>query len=343
MTCEHAAALAEQLESGGLEEHQRAALERHLAGCEHCSNLYGWQLQLSALLREGLEEPPPGFAAAVMARIAAEPAPGTAPTPAPGRRGPRVRARWMAGLAAAVLLVAIAPTALKTLRLAGSTQDLSAPESAAEGAAPELFSGALQDDSPTGDRAPGQPADDSQMADDPPSNPPSDPADSALSKAERLSPPETSAAADGAQTPSAPAEEQQNAVLQTENEAGEAGEADSPAEAPMVTMALLPDSLADALPEPAPETRPQSPAGAGAASAAGAAQPEQATVAGAAEIDWIAILPTALLQQPEDVAEVQIQETPPEQYEEHIAAEGADYYVLQAEQGYLLIVVYHPE
>ena len=334
--------MVQLLDSGDLSPEQRALLEQHMAQCEHCRNLYGWQLQLSKLLREELEEPPAGFAAAVMARGAQEPVPGTAPEAVPPRQTKRrAPMRLLAGLAAALLLVAVAPTALQVLNTGMGAKDQVLEEGeAATGlldATPEAADMALF--SLTGE--PEDIADDidiDEQADSTTAEPASVERNTggAVQKAEADSGAVAAvqnnsmadSSADTRSEPGTQPDSEPNAEFATQPSPAMAATQDQPMLAQM-ELPVVPEG-ADSL---APEAEGLMPETASCSLGGGIGLDE----------DWTLIFPTALLSSPADVLELLIWDAPPEEYAEHIAADTVDYYVLAVEEGYLLVAVLRSE
>ena len=103
--CEEFRELASDFVDERLEGDDLLRLEEHFEACEGCRRFEAGLRRLRQLLRAGaavqpLRRPPPGFAAALTARLAREAAPAAIPFP-PRARPARLRARALAGLAAA--------------------------------------------------------------------------------------------------------------------------------------------------------------------------------------------------------------------------------------------------
>ena len=45
---------------------------QHMSGCRTCNERYGWQFQLWWLMRDAMEEPPPGLADRIMLEVRAQ-------------------------------------------------------------------------------------------------------------------------------------------------------------------------------------------------------------------------------------------------------------------------------
>src|SRR2546423_1020254 len=90
---------------GRLDSRERAAFERHLAGCEPCQRELEELRGMPGLLGEAAApvEVPVGLESRVLAAIAREPRPGRERPPLGSRRvGPRWRTSWALGAAAAL-------------------------------------------------------------------------------------------------------------------------------------------------------------------------------------------------------------------------------------------------
>lgn len=83
---------------------------QHTLCCEACKESFGWQLQLSWLLLDAMEEPPPGFTERVMAAVSGQKTPTPIKTPWWKRR------RVLAALAAALVVVVLSPAALRAVQ-----------------------------------------------------------------------------------------------------------------------------------------------------------------------------------------------------------------------------------
>ena len=116
---------------------ERGALREHICSCERCAQAFAWQFTLSGLVNE-LEEvdPPEGFSERVMQAVRAEAAEsGAAAEYTDLKQKKRHVLNWtrrMGAVAAALLVIAMAPTALRVVRQKGA-----APEQAADSAAVE--------------------------------------------------------------------------------------------------------------------------------------------------------------------------------------------------------------
>ena len=105
--CEESRELASAFVDERLEGADLLGLEAHLEACAACRRFEAGLRRLRQLLRaaaevEPLRRPPPGFAAAVAARLAREAAPAVVPFTRPARRPLRALAGLAAAAAAAV-------------------------------------------------------------------------------------------------------------------------------------------------------------------------------------------------------------------------------------------------
>jgi hypothetical protein len=108
MSCEQLRELASELAIGIADGQQRDAALRHAAACPGCRRLLA---ELSSVVDDLLllapsQEPPPGFAARTVARIAPPAARRHWRAPRPATRHPRGRRRWVPRLAVATSIVA---------------------------------------------------------------------------------------------------------------------------------------------------------------------------------------------------------------------------------------------
>ncbi|MBQ3390915.1 MAG: hypothetical protein IJG56_00730 [Clostridia bacterium] len=116
---------------------ERGALREHICSCERCAQAFAWQFTLSGLVNE-LEEvdPPEGFSERVMQAVRAEAAASDAAVEHIAlKQKKRHVLNWtrrMGAVAAALLVIAMAPTALRVIGQKGA-----APEQAADSAAVE--------------------------------------------------------------------------------------------------------------------------------------------------------------------------------------------------------------
>jgi predicted anti-sigma-YlaC factor YlaD len=106
--CEEFRELASAYADDRLEREDLLRLDRHLGECPGCREFERGVRRSRELLLAGeavspLRRPPPGFAGAVMRRVAAEAGPGTRVVPFPAARPPRL---W-AGLAVAAAAAAV--------------------------------------------------------------------------------------------------------------------------------------------------------------------------------------------------------------------------------------------
>jgi hypothetical protein len=106
--CEEYRELASAYADDRLGREDLLRLDRHLGECAGCRDFAGGVRRVRELLLAGeavapLRRPPPGFAAAVMRRAAAEPGAGAGLVPFPAARPPRL---W-AGLAVAAAAAAV--------------------------------------------------------------------------------------------------------------------------------------------------------------------------------------------------------------------------------------------
>lgn len=81
-----------------------------MSGCRTCNERYGWQFQLWWLMRDAMEEPPPGLADRIMLEVRAQKQPVVRRLPWWKRR------RTLAAFAAALAVVVLSPAALRAIR-----------------------------------------------------------------------------------------------------------------------------------------------------------------------------------------------------------------------------------
>ena len=85
---------------------------QHMSGCRTCNERYGWQFQLWWLMRDAMEEPPPGLADRIMLEVRAQKQPVVRRLPW-WNRGRRVKMSPFPGMATATgLLLSLKMTCL---------------------------------------------------------------------------------------------------------------------------------------------------------------------------------------------------------------------------------------
>lgn len=99
---------------------------QHMSGCRTCNERYGWQFQLWWLMRDAMEEPPPGLADRIMLEVRAQKQPVVRRLPWWKRR------RTLAAFAAALAVVVLSPAALRAIR-SGLPMQAMQSETAEEG------------------------------------------------------------------------------------------------------------------------------------------------------------------------------------------------------------------
>ncbi|NLT58268.1 MAG: hypothetical protein GXX99_04820 [Clostridiales bacterium] len=335
MKCEQARVLAERFAAGERPDGPTLAqLRAHLAACGACQAEYGWLLQLPLLIEEAMVEPPPGFAASVMARVREEAAQRAQPPAPPHKAVRRGRIpRAFVGLAAAALLLLTTPTALRTLRQKSSLSDGLPQGAPAEDAAEVTPFGLSVEDEVEDQALRSAPMykDADALAEE------AAPVTGAVPEEPLQAPP-----------PHAQAEPPEASMNETVPEAGQGAGTDNglPPDKQVrfeghETAAAEDPAESDAMPPGLLLFKgPAEGDGVGEMERSGGV--ERYGLTALCEPDWTAILPTERLTSPEDVISVTYSDQPPEQYDERI--EGADclYFVVAAEGGYALVIVSLP-
>lgn len=124
---------------GELSEQEAAEVQRHLDGCPACASLLTAYRSITEAAEESLEEPPPDFAAGIMARIKALSAETTYGIPQRRRRSPRPFViSFIAAAACVALAFIVAP---QLFRFWNSDSSLSGTASAPQAAPMEDTAG----------------------------------------------------------------------------------------------------------------------------------------------------------------------------------------------------------